>query len=190
MKKILIVLLLCLPMYLIGQASSVLLDFEATSYDWGIHITWKAEAEVNFKHYEVQHRGNFYEWKTIATVEPKQNMEYSVSHLGGVFDGDNYYRLIITNENGYSEQSDICHAEFIKEGGDIRVFPNPGSNRLKVYSPRERSAYIQFYDFNGRLVLQGPTNCQRFDVTELPIGSYIIVITAGPLKENKLFIKQ
>ena len=112
MKKTLIssFILACSMLY----AGAMLINFQATSRNGNVVITWQASSEVNLKHYVIERntvKGSFVE---IATVNPEadRNYEYvdqSAYKTSGAF---YVYRLKIVDKDGsvtYSGEAGVLH---------------------------------------------------------------------------------
>ena len=81
---------------------------------------------------------------------------------------------------------------------NLTVYPNPAKDVLNVdYSLALSSEVeIQLYDLSGRMVSnlfsghEGVVNQHTFDVSEIPSGTYILMINAdGQIKHEKLIIQ-
>jgi len=82
----------------------------------------------------------------------------------------------------------------ITEGENIRIYPNPGNEEIKVrIAVQHKQSLIELFDLKGRLVLK-----ENFTGTEgsinstfLPSGTYIYKITSNDgLFESGKWVKQ
>ena len=69
---------------------------------------------------------------------------------------------------------------------DFSVYPNPVNNTLNIKT--SLSVFTEVYNVFGQLVVSG-TKEKRIDLTELPIGSYQVVINYNGRIINKKIIK-
>jgi hypothetical protein len=77
-----------------------------------------------------------------------------------------------------------------KKKSQINIWPNPASDLLNISSGElqmERTAYVTFFDINGRELLKVPFHNQ-IDISGLREGSYIIItsINGKPVGYNRL----
>ena len=112
MKKLLILSLVfaCGVIY----AGAILINFQATSRNGNVVITWQASSEVNLKHYVIERntvKGSFVE---IATVNPKADHNYEYIDQSAYKTSDVFYiyRLKIVDNDGsvsYSGEFRVLH---------------------------------------------------------------------------------
>lgn len=77
---------------------------------------------------------------------------------------------------------------------ELKLFPNPVSNKLYVmYNVHENSELI-IYDLLGkpflRRLISNSNNQVELDVSELPCGDYLLVLSSGNKNVSKKFIKR
>ncbi len=158
----------------LGCDSTVTINLNIIS-DLGVYIT------VNG--FELGTTGTFstYQWmKAGNLIAGATNPTYTVSENGD-------YQVIVTNENGCSDTSDvytITNANSIgnKEAirAQVKVFPNPSNDIIYINSPVAVS--FQLSTVEGRIILEQQKG-NRFSVKTLANGVYFLKITD---KDNQL----
>jgi len=82
----------------------------------------------------------------------------------------------------------------ITEGENIRIYPNPGNEEIKVrIAAQNKQSLFELFDLKGRLVLkENFTGTEgTFNTTFLPSGTYIYKITSNDgLFESGKWVKQ
>jgi len=100
------------------------------------------------------------------------------------FPGINYYRLRQVDFGGAISYSPVVTAT-LNNVGDIRLFPSPATDFLKVQLEKSlaENAVWEVFDQAGRLVLSGNILIENTDfeinTTELPDGVYTLRLTDG-----------
>ncbi len=150
-------------------------------------ITWFAESEDNFSHYELEWSGDGRNFQEIASIDG----------LGSTINGQayqyfdeqaavyNYYRLKMIDIDGTSEYSKVIYIETnCKDEYDMMVYPNPiavhrKAVNIKFYSERAETD-IFVLDMLGRVMISTKLgidpgwNTVRLDVGHLSPGTYFI----------------
>lgn len=86
---------------------------------------------------------------------------------------------------------DIDGIEDDHAGEGFRLYPNPADERLSVEIPWNQ-AKIEVFDYLGsrRLSLDAFAGIQKLDISALPVGAYILKITAGNKRLTEIFLKR
>jgi len=71
---------------------------------------------------------------------------------------------------------------------DIKIYPNPTSNYIHIFSSKYEIEVASIYDLSGKQVLS--SKLQKINVSHLPSGAYIINIKTSSGYKNFKFIKQ
>lgn len=71
---------------------------------------------------------------------------------------------------------------------DIRIYPNPASDFIHIYSSKYQIETSTIYDLSGKQILT--TKQQKINISHLPSGTYIINIKTNSGYKNFKFIKQ
>ncbi len=105
------------------------------------------------------------------------------------------YQVIVTDKNGCSDTSEIYVVDnvsidpVISLQGQVRVYPNPASDLLKVYSPVPVDLYLSSVE--GRILMK-KTNAHILNLDGLADGVYLLSIKDknGQLIKTEKVIKQ
>ncbi len=87
----------------------------------------------------------------------------------------------------------IQNIEYVNPLSEITVFPNPATNIIYVQSnSSEQIELIQIRDATGRLIYQEPVydSWYQLDVSDLPVGQYLIEIYSGTTRTIKKITKK
>lgn len=71
---------------------------------------------------------------------------------------------------------------------DIKIYPNPASDYINIYSTKYQIETSTIYDLSGKQVLG--SKLQKINVSHLPSGAYILNIKTNSGYKNFKFIKQ
>ncbi len=150
-------------------------------------LTWYAQTEENFSHYELEWSGDGRHYMEIVTVDglgsttTGQTYQY-FDELALVH---NYYRLKMIDVDGTYKYSKVVHLQTgCGDEHDIAVYPNPIGIRgdvlnIKFFSEREETE-IMIVDMLGQVLQQVNVsakmgwNTLRIRVENLPVGTYFI----------------
>jgi chitodextrinase len=72
---------------------------------------------------------------------------------------------------------------------DIKIYPNPTSSLLNISTVSENTA-VKIYNMQGQTVYNGSIRNNSLDVSNLPVGTYMLEIDFNNSKIVKRFIKQ
>jgi len=75
---------------------------------------------------------------------------------------------------------------------EIKIYPNPATDILKIKLLKNEKSKIEIYDISGRLVKQMDANSDNIElnVSSLTKGSYLLSISTNSQKITKKFIKE
>ncbi len=150
-------------------------------------ITWFAESEESFSHYELEWSGDGRQYQEIASVDGSgstisgQAYQY-FDEQASVY---NYYRLKMIDIDGTHEYSEVIYIETdCDDEYNMMVYPNPiavhrKAVNIKFYSEREETN-IFVLDLLGRVLISTNLgvnpgwNTVRLDVGHLSPGTYFI----------------
>lgn len=158
--------------------------FDVTTVDrGGVRIQWKTLSEFNNDHFEIQHSTDGHFFETIGkldgqwnTVEPRDYAFVDDRPLSG----RNYYRLLQTDNNGYTAYSKTVAIALetapMPETSDWQVsyFPNPTRGKVQLRSSLEFTNFlIEVFDNKGQLVLEKNIDSdETLDLSSLSAGIY------------------
>ena len=116
-------------------------------------------------------------WTDLKTIEPINTL--TVNYISPMHQGINFYRAVITLDNGSTVTSNEASVNFLKNAPYI-IYPNPAAARQGFYilSQNISSYTIVLYDVVGRELVQQQITQQRQRVitSNLAKGIYLAVI--------------
>lgn len=113
-------------------------NFSATKINQSVLLEWRTESETNSDYFEIERSSNGLDWnrlfKTQAageSTEPKEYSEIDLEPLQGI----SYYRLSQFDLDGTRTILKLIsfNNEFNLGANEIRVFPNPIMEKVKVF---------------------------------------------------------
>jgi chitodextrinase len=72
---------------------------------------------------------------------------------------------------------------------DIKLYPNPTSSQLNISTINDNTS-VKIYNMQGQTVYNGQVRNNSLDVSNLPVGTYMLEIDYNNSKITKRFIKQ
>ncbi len=169
-----------------------LLSFDAVLQDGFVELSWETASEINNDHFVVERSNDGVNWTSFAKVKGAGNSNSTLSYFQADvanFTGVRYYRLTQVDFDGTKETfkaidvSKIATAPF-----EIKVFPNPMNEEVKVSFFADKQGYSRFriyaesgQEMYGGLVgtVQGE-NSFNFNTSSFTEGIYVFKIE----KEN------
>lgn len=161
-------------------------------------LQWIVARERGIAYYELQRGKDGRSFTAIydhkAANGPVQEVAYDYKDYEP-FEGANYYRLKIVDQNGKAEYSNIVLILFRRERPALAVFPNPASHSVTIVYPFGKEARLVVRDARGvavkNTVLPGGAGQAVLQVDDLPAGLYWMQIgTPGASPEVIRFVKQ
>ena len=114
----------------------------------------------------------------VGTTLEKQN--YQFIHEKPIT-GKNHYRLKQIDYNGQFTYSQVKVVEFGLTD-QVSIFPTITSDVLNIHLVEEDAGTAQVYDLNGSLILEQsfePSSMRQINLSQLPNGSYIVILKTG-----------
>lgn len=161
-----------------------------------VNLNWSTTNEVNTKNFEIQKRTDASDFKTIGVVKSKNvsGVHHYAFVDGNLTNGNAYYRLNQTDNDGKSSFSDIVNVN-IKSAISLSIYPNPVESSLSLSHPvTTNKAFAQIINLEGKIVLRqalsANTTTSQIDVSQLATGSYLVVFEDQLDKSTLKFIKK
>jgi len=182
----------------IGVLPIQMSDFQASSHENVINLTWNTMLEINSDHFDIQHLAANGTWEAIGQVDAKGNsatmIDYSFTD-DHAFAGPNEYRIQSVDKDKKYSYSEI---KVITLGTlSVSLFPNPATDYVNVNLGKTPSGMqsIRLISQSGQLLFEkraenvGGTIIP-LAVSTYPQGNYLIVVTGanGSRQVSKLFI--
>ena len=142
-------------------------------------LKWATANELDNSYFEIERSKNSIDFESLGRIKGTGTSElrndYSFTDETPL-KGINYYRLKQIDFDGtftYTRPVSV-----IKEGdGTISLYPNPASNLLKInFEDTDQIENTMIYDLMGKIVKSIMGDKDRFEVSDLPQGKYIIQI--------------
>ncbi len=178
-----------IPQYLATQDALALeahAELNRVRLDWITNLGEKADYFVIEKF-----NGTTGDFESIATLNAVKTgtSEYYTQYDDNIQEGDNVYRIKVRLNDGSIKVTEYKVVNF-KFGVDVRVFPNPASDILKVdlsnYLGKDVEVYL--YNYTGHLSAYSKldklaTPLAELDITGKVEGNYLLRIKATGKKD-------
>lgn len=128
--------------------------------------------------------GEWYYFNVDLRAYQGQDIYVSIVH----FNCTNQFSINIDDIKLYrSYNTDVAEVEM----NMFSIYPNPTTEKLIIESQVVVNQY-DIYDITGAMVMSKPVNEKSFeiDVSELPVGTYLIKMSANDIVQTKHFIKE
>lgn len=154
-----------------------------------VDVMWYLHPEDHFIITELQRSGNGVDFETIYKIdneEGKLDYQYTDSDPHG---GTNYYRVKVYYDDMISDFSRTYAINISIPEEDI-VYPNPVSeDYILINDDIEVGSDLSIYDVQGRRIMQQKFSSRKIDISELPYGSYILVIQETANTRRQMLIR-
>jgi len=136
-----------------------LVDYQGMASDDGVELNWSTASELNNQYYTVYNSTDGYSWKQLTRIKGAgTTTSYNAYDFvdKAPANGQNYYKLTQTDENGHETEQGVVGVEVVRENtGFATVFPNPsadGTISMRVVSSDDTPVIITVTDEFGRVV--------------------------------------
>ncbi|NNF35053.1 MAG: BspA family leucine-rich repeat surface protein [Saprospiraceae bacterium] len=168
----------------------ILLTFSTRlTKDDEVLLKWETASEVNNMGFEVKRSSDCKCWDVIGYVEGYGTKDLN-SHYTLVDEnpspGVNYYVLRQIDRNGDDTYSDIRSVHVVMDD-QIKIYPNPTGGILQVMGKDINE--ITVFDRTGHHVKNCKLTDSYIDISELPVGIYIIAIHTSHMVLYKRIVK-
>jgi hypothetical protein len=169
-----------------------LLSFDAKKVAGSVQLKWATAEEINTKEFVVERSSDGVHFIKLNTVSARgSNSAYAVTDAQP-YAGNNFYRLVSMDKNGYKEYSRILKINFSK-GFTVSLSPNPTSDRVTInLSNFTEQLQLRIVDMTGRVV---KTTLISQQTTTVPLqgltkGLYLVKLNgAKEVYSEKLIIE-
>ena len=165
-----------------------------------VQLRWTTAAEMNTKDFEVEWGKDGLNFNKIAAVpatgNSSQNSYYNYIHAEPV-DGNNYYRLKMTDIDGRFTYSPVVNVKITNRNMVITAYPNPVITflQLRIQADKDENILFKLHSTDGRIlesrsfnVVKG-NNRLNWNMQQLASGYYFISCGNKQFETIK-FIKQ
>ncbi len=184
-----------------------LTGFNAINKSNDVLVSWKAENEINFSHYDLERSTNGTDFTKITSLAVAINSignTYTFNDLNAFANNNDilYYRLKPVDKDGKFNYSPVLSVRAIKKGGvfgiDHLVNPITSNLQFNLNSLNAQSLHIRILSMDGKLLISknsnvnGGMNAIRITETaSLHAGIYLLEIIADNGQREKMkIIKQ
>ncbi len=159
-----------------GAFPITLSSFDGNVFETGNVLNWWTIQEMAGGHFVVQRSKDGYRFEEIGDIQAVGNSldQYQYSFFDeNPFWGTNYYRLRLTDFEGYTEYSDMIELNF--GFVSFAAYPNPAQNYIKIEGNFPDKCQIHIFDMAGTKVQAMPVNANittELDINNLHDGVY------------------
>ena len=165
-----------------------------------VQLQWVTAAEINTKEFEVEWGKDGLNFNKIAAVpatgNSSQNSYYNYIHAEPA-DGNNYYRLKMTDIDGRFTYSPVVNVKNTNSNNVITAYPNPAISvvQLSIQADRDENILFNLYSADGKIlesrlfnVVKG-TNRLNWDLQRFGAGYYLISSSNKQVETIKILKK-
>jgi len=169
-----------------------LADLSARADKQKVYLNWQTALEEQVDRFEVEHSRDGVDFRRLAEVaavgESDQLQTYNFTDVSAEA-GENYYRLRMVDTDGSFAYSPLVVARLEDKIGQLRVFPNPASNRVSLELPPLADGQLRLLNNRGQAVYTGPP-ADELDLSPYPAGLYLIEVLNGEERFVQRLLKQ
>lgn len=153
-----------------------ILSFEGYNFENGNSLMWWTEEEIPGGHFVIEKSKNGIDFEEIGEIAAVGNSldKYQYRFFDkNPYWGTNYYRLRLTDFEGYSDYSNML--ELLFESKTFNIYPNPARDMLTIDGNFPDRSEIFIYDLYGKEMQRTPIDgniSTQIDVSMLPKGRY------------------
>ncbi len=159
-------------------------------------VQWSTAEEGEGDRFVVERSADGKRFESIRIVDAKGTPGYNYSVTDELpFNGINYYRLKVLNNDGTSFLSHMVTARYAHDLMEITIGPNPVSDQLTVRlnNSLKGSATLSLVDLTGRIIAErslGNESLVQFSMQGLNAGIYIVRFLNGHFVQNVKVLKE
>ena len=148
-----------------------LLSFTAVKKTSTVVLNWKASNEINLSHYLITRSKDGINFLPIGTVTAAgNNTAYTFTDALPV-NGNNFYRLTMTDKDGNIKKSNIVFVDFSSKA-NFKIINNPFTGKLDVLAENTATAVTAtLIDMTGKIVLTKKYNTTAGNIFSLDVMS-------------------
>lgn len=154
--------------------------FTAAAQQHSVGLQWSTATQQNTNSFIIQRSPDGANWTAIGQVAAAGNSDQSLQYEfvdNNPATGNNYYRLVETDNNGAEVYSPVRNVDFAGSPIAINWYPNPVHDQMTITS----SSAIQsatLFTLDGRVlqVFGGFASGQSIDMSRYPFGIYFLSI--------------
>jgi hypothetical protein len=154
-------------------------SFNGNANGSNVVLTWETADEKNTAGFTIERSADGKSFEQIGSLKTvgSGNNSYDFTDAAAA-NGNNYYRLKQTDNDGAFQYSKVITVTVRKEAAQVSIFPNPAKDVLNIKSSTPVS--IAIFNMNGALVAaQDATTDAAVNISSLPEGFYVYRLTNG-----------
>ncbi|MEM6723788.1 MAG: T9SS type A sorting domain-containing protein, partial [Bacteroidota bacterium] len=169
-------------------------NFRGRVLEQEVWLEWTVLSEIDNRGFAIERSANGLDWEEIQfirslgnTLDPRSYNAIDKDPLDGV----NYYRLRTEDLDGSIDLSDVIILEIERVELSVAIFPNPTSGPINVQLENEgQNVRIQVFSSTGQRVYETAGTVNSIDVSNLPRGTYFLVVQSADQLIRKSFVVQ
>jgi hypothetical protein len=183
---------------LIGLLPVTLTDFTAKPMNGKTQLNWTTGSEINSQYFIVERSTDNGSFRAIDTVAAAGNSaitnRYSSMDASPVA-GNNYYRLKMVDQDGYTEYSKTIRVQNgVVSVIALDVYPNPATDKITIRYSSTQDGMINVFNAQGvvvkTIVTAKSATQTTIDLSAYAKGFYYVVWESGEVKCSGKFVKQ
>jgi len=162
-------------------------------------ITWKAEEGIDFSNYSLERSEDGNTFIEITTVNGTRSTSYGYDDTNIDELKPYYYRLKLVEKDGSFFYSNIILVTVDPHVKDFLLYHNPVHSELKFQVILDKQARFDVWinDITGKTILKASpplfeagNNYFTINTSNLPVGTYVLIVRNPEKKFIRKFIKQ
>lgn len=181
--------------YLMGGTTPLqitITDISATNIGASNVVRWTAAKVEDGDHFELERGRDGKQFEFLSKIAPnKQSSQYTFTD-NNPLENENFYRLKLVSKDGKFIYSRVVSAVVASKGFDVKAYPNPAKNNVKVSVSGSQNGSITLSDIAGRVIYQGQVNGNEtnIDLTKVANGVYFLKYVDNNLNKTIKLNKQ
>ena len=155
---------------------SKLLYFKAQKVNRSVVLNWQVDYPVLVQEFIVEKRSGNGNWTSLPVITADDTRFKYATVDNSPSQGDNFYRLKISEKDGSIQYSEIRKIWFGSPASDFTIYPNPSAGKVTLSGNFEPNSLLQVTDISGKIVWQQYIrgNQVRIDLPHFAAGLYLV----------------
>lgn len=181
--------------YLMGGSTPLqitITDISAANVGASNVVRWNAAKVEDGDHFELERGSDGKQFNFLAKIAPnKKSSQYTFTD-NNPLENENFYRLKLVNKDGTFIYSKVVSAIVASKGFDVKAYPNPAKNNVKVNVSGSQNGNITLTDIAGRVIYEGKVNGNEtnIDLSKIADGVYFLKYVDNNLTKTIKLNKQ
>lgn len=174
-----------------------LVNFQLKRNKKDVQLSWQTKQEVNSSAFELQRSEDAKEFKTIASIKSKNQINGSeYNYVDNTTTASvNFYRLKMMDKDGSYTYSKILKDELENNKPSLDIYPSitKGENITIQYKNVSNNAQLKLFNMEGKIIktfhLFGNNGMYNIETTHLHKGLYVVTLEEKGEILHKKFVK-